>query len=128
MRWQHENQKNKAKKRGEEEETTPRMAQPATKRAKTFQEKEQGRRLIIVLDSASLETVKVGHEFGLLNCDDHVSIMKKSGRDPAEARPDITHQVFCFSTQIGGFQISHGTISFSFLIFFFFSFSPLPSV
>jgi len=48
-----------------------------------------------VLDSATLETVKVGksgnHE--LLNCDDHQNILKKNNRDIAEVRPDIAHQV-----------------------------------
>ena len=33
-----------------------------------------------------------GKSFELLNCDDHKRIMKKNGRDPASARPDITHQ------------------------------------
>ena len=27
-----------------------------------------------------------------MNCDDHKSIIKKHGRDPAHSRPDITHQ------------------------------------
>ena len=48
-----------------------------------------------MLDSATLETVKVGksgnHE--LLNCDDHQNILKKNNRDIAEVRPDIAHQV-----------------------------------
>jgi rRNA pseudouridine-1189 N-methylase Emg1 (Nep1/Mra1 family) len=29
----------------------------------------------------------------LLNCDDHQGILAKTGRDIADARPDITHQV-----------------------------------
>ena len=49
----------------------------------------------MVLDSATLETVKVGksgnHE--LLNCDDHQGILRKNNRDIAEVRPDIAHQV-----------------------------------
>ncbi|RYE99995.1 MAG: hypothetical protein EOO41_00165 [Methanobacteriota archaeon] len=31
--------------------------------------------------------------FELLNCDDHVGLHKKSGRNPALSRPDITHQL-----------------------------------
>ncbi|XP_016778364.1 ribosomal RNA small subunit methyltransferase NEP1 isoform X2 [Pan paniscus] len=51
-----------------------------------------GRRLIVVLEGASLETVKVGKTYELLNCDKHKSILLKNGRDPGEVRPDITHQ------------------------------------
>lgn len=71
------------------------------------------KRLIIILDGAQLETVKVGfmailtlneHKctkylplqvgnlFELLNCDDHMNILRKNGRDPGTCRPDITHQ------------------------------------
>jgi rRNA small subunit pseudouridine methyltransferase Nep1 len=31
--------------------------------------------------------------FELLNCDDHQGMHRKAGRDPAESRPDITHQL-----------------------------------
>jgi rRNA small subunit pseudouridine methyltransferase Nep1 len=64
-------------------------------------------RLIVVLENATLETVKLGSgktkrkgesagtaSFHLLNCDDHAGLLKKNGRDPAEMRPDIAHQVF----------------------------------
>lgn len=47
----------------------------------------------MVLERASLETVKAGKSYELLNCDDHAHILKKHKRDPAEVRPDITHQV-----------------------------------
>ncbi|XP_050070977.1 ribosomal RNA small subunit methyltransferase NEP1 [Anopheles maculipalpis] len=50
------------------------------------------RRLIIVLEGAQLETVKVGPVFELLNCDDHLNIFRKIQRDPGSCRPDITHQ------------------------------------
>uniref|UniRef100_A0A3Q2QRT4 EMG1 N1-specific pseudouridine methyltransferase n=1 Tax=Fundulus heteroclitus TaxID=8078 RepID=A0A3Q2QRT4_FUNHE len=50
------------------------------------------RRLIVILEGASLETVKVGKTFELLNCDQHKNIIIKSGRDPGHIRPDITHQ------------------------------------
>jgi len=50
-------------------------------------------RLIVVLDRACLETVKVGKGYELLNCDDHAHILKKHKREAAECRPDISHQV-----------------------------------
>ncbi|KAJ1474850.1 C2f protein [Baffinella frigidus] len=46
-----------------------------------------------VLERACLETVKAGKSYELLNCDDHAHIMKKHKRDPAESRPDISHQM-----------------------------------
>ena len=55
-------------------------------------------RLIVVLSQACLETHKMntgpggGDKFALLNCDDHQGLLRKMGRDIAEARPDITHQ------------------------------------
>lgn len=78
-----------------------------------------GGSLVVVLEQARLETVKtkkvcgaklvsrfylyVTHMcqrpvvdvqgFELLNCDDHVGLHKKAGRNPAESRPDITHQL-----------------------------------
>uniref|UniRef100_A0A672PH68 EMG1 N1-specific pseudouridine methyltransferase n=1 Tax=Sinocyclocheilus grahami TaxID=75366 RepID=A0A672PH68_SINGR len=49
-------------------------------------------RLVVVLEGATLETVKVGKTFELLNCDQHKSMIIRSGRDPGKIRPDITHQ------------------------------------
>ena len=54
--------------------------------------KKQEKRLIIVLESANLETIKFGKGYGLLNVDEHSGILKKLGRDFSTARPDITHQ------------------------------------
>ncbi|KAI4458002.1 nep1/mra1 [Holotrichia oblita] len=54
--------------------------------------KNQEKRLIIILEDAQLESVKVGNSFELLNCDDHVNILKKNNRDVGSCRPDITHQ------------------------------------
>ena len=66
-----------------------------------------GRRLFVILEQACLEAYRVstngrgknGREgevkYALLNCDDHQGILAKTGRDIADARPDITHQV-CF--------------------------------
>lgn len=50
------------------------------------------KRLIVILDGAHLETVKVGNAFELLNCDDHMNQLRRNGRDPGTCRPDITHQ------------------------------------
>jgi rRNA small subunit pseudouridine methyltransferase Nep1 len=62
---------------------------------KSLQEKSS-QRLIVVLEQASLETVKLGKgkegHYQLLNCDDHHHILKKHGRDLSESRPDISHQ------------------------------------
>lgn len=56
--------------------------------------KIQGRKVIVILDMAQLETVKTKKgDFQLLNCDDHINIMKKNNKDPKEYRPDILHQV-----------------------------------
>ncbi|WOO78644.1 Ribosomal RNA small subunit methyltransferase NEP1 [Vanrija pseudolonga] len=71
---------------------------------KTGEEKENRRRLIVVLSQACLEAYRVsagsggknasGKEakYALLNCDDHQGILARTGRDIADARPDITHQ------------------------------------
>ncbi|XP_072280003.1 ribosomal RNA small subunit methyltransferase NEP1 [Pyxicephalus adspersus] len=59
--------------------------QPHIKRKRT-------KRLIVLLEGACLETVRVGKTYELLNCDQHKSMLIKNGRDPGEARPDITHQ------------------------------------
>ncbi|KAI8057821.1 Alpha/beta knot methyltransferase [Syncephalis plumigaleata] len=68
----------------------------APKIPRTVIEKENACRLIVVLESASLETYKIGKNkearYQLLNCDDHQNILRKMDRDVAEARPDITHQ------------------------------------
>jgi rRNA small subunit pseudouridine methyltransferase Nep1 len=73
--------------------------------------KSSTRRLIVVLEQACLEAYRVPGSSGgggrpgrpvttnkeikytLLNCDDHQGILAKTGRDIADARPDITHQV-----------------------------------
>ncbi|KAG9009646.1 hypothetical protein FRB94_011651 [Tulasnella sp. JGI-2019a] len=69
---------------------------------KTSEQKDGVRRLIVVLEKCSLEAYKLsgaserrgGKEvkYALLNCDDHQGILAKTGRDIADARPDITHQ------------------------------------
>lgn len=73
---------------------------------RTPAQKESKRRLIVVLEQACLEAYRVSSgsssrggkdgkdaKYALLNCDDHQGILAKTGRDIADARPDITHQV-----------------------------------
>lgn len=55
----------------------------------------QSRKVIVVLENASLEIARLHRhdsKMQLLNCDEHQSILKKWGRDIADARPDIVHQ------------------------------------
>ncbi|BEI83898.1 hypothetical protein CcaverHIS002_0405020 [Cutaneotrichosporon cavernicola] len=71
---------------------------------KTHAEKDNKRRMIVVLSQACLEAYKVSSgsggknaagkeaKYALLNCDDHQGILARNGRDIADARPDITHQ------------------------------------
>ncbi|XP_077986830.1 ribosomal RNA small subunit methyltransferase NEP1-like [Glandiceps talaboti] len=59
---------------------------------KTLHHKDERKRLIVILERASLETVKVGKKFELMNCDQHKGLMKKFKKDPANYRPDIAHQ------------------------------------
>ncbi|OZJ05972.1 Ribosomal RNA small subunit methyltransferase mra1 [Bifiguratus adelaidae] len=72
------------------------MIPQAPKIPKTLAEKENTRRLIVVLENACLETYKVSKlkeaKYQLLNCDDHQGLLKKLGKDITDARPDITHQ------------------------------------
>lgn len=65
---------------------------PLPKHLITDHLKNQEKRLIIILENAQLETVKVGNKFELLNCDDHANILKNNNRDVSSCRPDITHQ------------------------------------
>uniref|UniRef100_A0A1X7VND0 Ribosomal RNA small subunit methyltransferase NEP1 n=1 Tax=Amphimedon queenslandica TaxID=400682 RepID=A0A1X7VND0_AMPQE len=57
---------------------------------KTLKEKDSQKRLVLVLERANLETIKIGKNFELLNSDKHKSQIAKYGREAA--RPDITHQ------------------------------------
>ncbi len=63
---------------------------------RTFNEKENFQRVIVVLDMAPLEIVRVGKSkdsrYHLLNCDDHQGILKKNAKPISEYRPDIAHQ------------------------------------
>lgn len=58
----------------------------------TLHERDQAKRLIVILEGASLETIKVGKQYELLNCDKHKGQMKKYKKNVSQCRPDITHQ------------------------------------
>ena len=55
--------------------------------------RNDSKRLIIILEKCNLEIVKTRNDFELLNCDQHMSQIRKYKKDPAFCRPDITHQV-----------------------------------
>jgi rRNA small subunit pseudouridine methyltransferase Nep1 len=57
-----------------------------------FTNKRESKRLIVVLENACLETVKVGKTYELLNCDRHKQYIIKNKKDPSDCRPDILHQ------------------------------------
>lgn len=54
--------------------------------------KNKTKRLIVILEKANLEIIKIGKTFELLNCDDHMNQIRKYRKDPAFCRPDIVHQ------------------------------------
>lgn len=57
-------------------------------------DKQPTAKITIVLDQACLESVKSkSGKFELLNCDDHLSLHARLGRDPKDSRPDICHQM-----------------------------------
>lgn len=92
-------------------QTNPSMVPVQATVPRTPAAKSSTRRLIVVLEQACLEAYRVSGPSGsggrpgrpattnkevkytLLNCDDHQGILAKTGRDIADARPDITHQV-----------------------------------
>lgn len=59
---------------------------------KTFEEKSNYSRVIVILDAANLETIKTKRGIELLNCDDHQKIISKMGKKLEDYRPDVTHQ------------------------------------
>lgn len=79
----------KRKERGDEDEFE---FDPTPKHIQVAHIKKQEKRLIVILENAQLESVKVGNNFQLLNCDEHAGILKKDNRQPGDSRPDITHQ------------------------------------
>ncbi|KAI8637647.1 Alpha/beta knot methyltransferase [Parasitella parasitica] len=80
-----------------EENTSTKVEESSWHEAPTQGEpvKPQNRKVIVVLENASLEAAhlnKHDSKMQLLNCDEHQSILKRLGRDIADARPDIVHQ------------------------------------
>jgi rRNA small subunit pseudouridine methyltransferase Nep1 len=83
------------------------------------------RRLYVILEQACLETYRVSSgggsskgrnrkadgevKYTLLNCDDHQGILAKTGRDIADARPDITHQVGLIPQRLT-FAMANGSV------------------
>ena len=59
---------------------------------KSLSDVQTDNKLYVVLEMACLETVKRKNDFELLNCDDHIPIIRANKRDLADARPDISHQ------------------------------------
>uniref|UniRef100_A0A915L7N8 Uncharacterized protein n=1 Tax=Romanomermis culicivorax TaxID=13658 RepID=A0A915L7N8_ROMCU len=62
-----------------------------SKRLKTSDDKA-GKKLIVILENSQLETAKIGKNYELLCSDKHGSFLRKQNKDPADYRPDITHQ------------------------------------
>lgn len=87
-----------AKKTKRETQPTSKPLELAPAVANTDQQRKASQstkqKIIVLLDQASLETVKNRRGiFELLNCDDHRDLCKKKlKRDPKEFRPDICHQ------------------------------------
>jgi rRNA small subunit pseudouridine methyltransferase Nep1 len=60
---------------------------------KTKEERKYEKRLIVILENAPVETVKLhGRSFELLSSDKHQGYLRKNNIDLSEARPDILHQ------------------------------------
>ncbi len=68
----------------------------AVRLPKSTAERELSSRVIVVLEAATLEIVKVGKgkesKYHLLNSDDHQNVLRKHSKEIAEYRPDIAHQ------------------------------------
>jgi rRNA small subunit pseudouridine methyltransferase Nep1 len=58
----------------------------------SFEADSTEKRLIVVLESAFLETVKVKDRYQLLNVDDHQGLLRRAHRPVENARPDVLHQ------------------------------------
>jgi rRNA small subunit pseudouridine methyltransferase Nep1 len=60
---------------------------------RNFEERENWKRLIVILEAANLQIHKTKKGFmELLNCDDHQRTIKSMGKKYEDFRPDITHQ------------------------------------
>eukprot|EP00761_Pharyngomonas_kirbyi_P006944 gb/GECH01006953.1/.p1 GENE.gb/GECH01006953.1/~~gb/GECH01006953.1/.p1 ORF type:complete len:238 (+),score=24.56 gb/GECH01006953.1/:1-714(+) len=69
-----------------------RPRQQPHKLPRTAVERDERKRLIVVLDQCPLETAKVGKDYRLLDSDEHGGYLRRKGKDPTHYRPDITHQ------------------------------------
>ena len=83
--------KRKAQEREEESEESEEEEQHEAKVPRTKLERDTGKRVIVILEQATLETVKTSKGFELLNCDDHRGLHRRMNKDPVNSRPDITH-------------------------------------
>jgi rRNA small subunit pseudouridine methyltransferase Nep1 len=88
--------------------------------------KSNDKRLIVVLEQANLETIKIGKIYELLNCDRHKNHLLKYKRDPnSNARPDITHQCLLMLldsplNRAGLLQVFFNYSIYVYFVFFFF--------
>lgn len=65
----------------------------APKMPKNFEDKQKWKRLIVILEQATLQTTKTRRgTIELINCDDHQRTIKHMGKKYEDFRPDITHQ------------------------------------
>ena len=70
-----------------------------------FGDEDDGRKLIVILERANLDIVKIDGQFRkansyqLLNCDEHMYMIRKLKKDPAFCRPDIVHQCLLILSQ-----------------------------
>lgn len=67
--------------------------EPPTKMAKVGgKDDPDPRKLIVVLEKASLETIKTKRGFELLCADSHAKLLKKNNKNATDYRPDILHR------------------------------------
>jgi rRNA small subunit pseudouridine methyltransferase Nep1 len=60
---------------------------------KNFEERENWKRLIVILEQANLDITKNKKgQVELINCDDHQRLIKGMGKRLEDFRPDVTHQ------------------------------------
>jgi rRNA small subunit pseudouridine methyltransferase Nep1 len=65
----------------------------APKLPKNFEDRQKWKRLIVILEQATLQLTKTKKgNMELINCDDHQRTIKGLGKKYEDFRPDITHQ------------------------------------
>jgi len=71
----------------------PHLDETVKSESKTKEQRKHAKRLIIILEGAPLETIKIrGKSFELLTSDKHKHYLNKHKKPMHEARPDILHQ------------------------------------